>query len=937
MDAERWRRLSPLLDRALDQEGEARVRWFAALRARDPALAAEIAGLVAEAELLQRDGFLERPPARPGAGDAGLAGQTFGAYTLERPLGQGGMGSVWLARRSDGRYVGSVAIKLLNAALVGRAAEGRFRREGTILARLAHPHITRLIDAGISPAGQPYLVVEVVDGQPIDAWCDARNLTIDARLRLFLDVLAAVAHAHANLIVHRDIKPSNVLVAADGTVKLLDFGIAKLIEDDDADATQLTREAGRAMTPEFAAPEQLTGGPITTATDVYALGVLLYLLLGGRHPVGDGTRSPAELVHSVVDVAPARLAAAATRDGAGMTMHSASIAAHRGTTPERLRRTLRGDLENIVAKALKKVPAERYGSVAALAADIRHFLAHKPVAARADSVAYRTGKFIERHRIGVAVSALAVCAVVAGLVGTVVQARRASASAIVAEAQRERADQAAARATAERDFALNALARSAAINDFNNFLLYDAAPSGKPFTVGDLLGRAESLAEHDPDAVDRANLLVAIGSQYRALDEAAKSREVLGRAYALARGAQDRSLHARAACLYAEALATGGERARTEALLQEGLAALPDGPRFARDRVECLLDGSLVARKLGEPDAAVARAEAAHALWGTLAVHSATLEQRMYDDLAESYRIAGRYMQAEPAYAKAYALLESLGRQDTQNAGTVLNNRGVLLSQTGRPLEAEPLLRRAIDISRSDAGVDHVAPVLLMNYGAALLALGRGRDAMQYLTRAHAQAVRTGDEVAINQSLLALAQAERLGGDLTGARQRLDEVEPRLRSALPEGHMAFAALAMQRASLALARGEPDVAQAEADRAVALAEGAHGDPLVAANARTTRAEIELATRHDNAASADAQRAVEQLRGVLAADVRSGIRGRAELALGRAALAAGNATGAHAAFATATDEFDAAYGADHPQSRTARALRDDAGPRRQAPNR
>ena len=205
----------------------------------------------------------------------------------------------------------------------------------------------------------------------------------------------------------------------------------------------------------------------------------------------------------------------------------------------------------------------------------------------------------------------------------------------------------------------------------------------------------------------------------------------------------------------------------------------------------------------------------------------------MYDDLAESYRIAGRYMQAEPAYARAYALLESLGRQDTQNAGTVLNNRGVMLLQTGRPLEAEPLLRRALDISRSDAGVDHVSPVLLMNYGTALLALGRGTEAMQYLARAHAQAVRAGDDVTINQSLLALAQADRLGGDLTGARQRLDEVEPRLRSALPQGHMAFAALAIQRASLALARGEPDVAQAEADRAVALAEGAHGDPLVAA--------------------------------------------------------------------------------------------------------
>jgi eukaryotic-like serine/threonine-protein kinase len=934
MDAERWRRLSPLLDRALDKEGEARVRWFAALRARDPALAAEIAGLVAEAESLERDGFLERPPAHPGTSDEGLAGQTFGAYTLERPLGHGGMGSVWLARRSDGRYVGSVAIKLLNAALVGRAAEGRFRREGTILARLAHPHITRLIDAGISPAGQPYLVVEVVDGQPIDAWCDARNLTIDARLNLFLDVLAAVAHAHANLIVHRDIKPSNVLVAADGTVKLLDFGIAKLIEDDDADATQLTREAGRAMTPEYAAPEQLTGGPITTATDVYALGVLLYLLLGGRHPVGDGTHSPAELVHSVVDVAPPRLAVAATREGAGLTLHSASIAAHRGTTPERLGRTLRGDLENIVAKALKKMPAERYGSVPALAADIRHFLAHKPVAARADSVTYRTGKFVERHRIGVAVSALAICAVVAGLVGTVVQARRASASAIVADAQRQRADEAATRAAGERDFALNALARSAAINDFNNFLLYDAAPSGKPFTVGDLLARAETLAEHDPDTVDRANLLVAIGSEYQAMDEAAKAREVLARAYPLARGAEDHSLRARAACMYGRALATGDERARTDSLLDEGLAALPDEPRFARDRVECLLEASIAARKLGEVDTAVARAEAAQALWATLAVRPATVEQRIYDDLAESYRTAGRYAQAEPAYAKAYALLESLGRQDTQNAGSVLNNHGVMLVQTGRPLEAEPLLRRAIEISRSDAGIGHVSPVLLLNYGTTLVALGHVTAAMPYLAGAHAQALRTGDDVTINQSLLALADAARTSGDLAGARQRLDEVEPRLHAALPEGHVAFASLARQRALLELAARNLDAAQAQADRAVSLADRPHADAVMAAAAHTARADAELATHHAQAARADAERADALLHDALPAGAHSSYRGRAELALGRAALAAGDAITAHAAFVTAADELDAAYGRDHPESRVARALRDEVPPSRQA---
>ena len=213
------------------------------------------------------------------------------------------MGAVWLARRSDGRFEGRAAVKLLNLSLVGRAGEERFRREGTILARLSHPHIARLIDAGVSLAGQPYLVLEHVEGEPIDLYCDRHGIGLDARLHLFLDVLDAVSHAHANLIVHRDIKPSNVLVDTDGRVKLLDFGIAKLLEGeaDGGETTALTRESGRALTPEYASPEQVTGGPITTATDVHALGTLLYVLLTGRHPADAAMRSTAELVRAIVE------------------------------------------------------------------------------------------------------------------------------------------------------------------------------------------------------------------------------------------------------------------------------------------------------------------------------------------------------------------------------------------------------------------------------------------------------------------------------------------------------------------------------------------------------------------------------------------------------------------------------------------------------------
>src|SRR5829696_1976940 len=231
IDRERWRRASTYLDEALELMTHQREPWLASLRDRDPEGAADVGAMLAEHGVLNAAGFLDtNAPARPV--EPPLTGLNIGAYTLISPIGSGGMGSVWLASRSDGRFEGQAALKLLNAALVGRVGEERFKREGTILARLTHPHIARLIDAGVSHTGQPYLVLEHIDGRHIDRFCDEERLDVEARIRLFLDVQGAVSHAHANLIVHRDLKPSNILVTAAGQVKLLDFGIAKLLDDD---------------------------------------------------------------------------------------------------------------------------------------------------------------------------------------------------------------------------------------------------------------------------------------------------------------------------------------------------------------------------------------------------------------------------------------------------------------------------------------------------------------------------------------------------------------------------------------------------------------------------------------------------------------------------------------------------------------------------------
>lgn len=372
LDRERWQRLSSHLDELLEiGDPTAREAWLASLGERDSVLAHELQSLMTDHRELRSEGFLELMPFAPRPLEA-LAGQVVGSYRLVSLIGHGGMGSVWLAERSDGRFERQTAIKFLSVALVGRG-EGRFRGEGRILARLTHPHIGSLIDAGVTDGGQPYLVLEHVDGEHIDRWCDRVGLDVEGRVRLFLEILDAVAYAHAHLIVHRDLKPSNVLVTREGHVKLLDFGIAKLLEGDTAATAEL------AFTPEYAAPEQMTGEAVTTATDVYALGVLLYVLLTGRHPVAVPRQSVSEMAKAIVETAPTKASD-----------------------------VLGADLDTIIAKALKKRPAERYLSVTEFADDLRRYLRHEPIRARPDTLAYRMMKFSRRYRMQLAGAALIV-------------------------------------------------------------------------------------------------------------------------------------------------------------------------------------------------------------------------------------------------------------------------------------------------------------------------------------------------------------------------------------------------------------------------------------------------------------------------------------------------------------------------------------------------
>ena len=388
------------------------------------------------------------PPAaaaRPGA--------RLGPWELREMIGSGGMGEVWAATRSDGLYAGRAAVKLLRVAQHDPATaamiNARFAREGELLARLTHPHIAQLLDAGLLAAGQAgsgtrYLVLEYVPGERIDRWCDLRKLDVAARLALLLQVCDAVAFAHANLIVHRDLKPANILVTDAGHVKLLDFGVAKLLEDT-PDAAELTRMGVAGLTPEYAAPEQINGQAVTVATDVYALGVLMFVLLAGQRPYGTPTSTAVQLARAIVETEPRRLSAEvlaplAAQDGA-------EVAAWRSTSPQRLRQQLRGDLEHIAAKALRKRPGERYASVQAFADDIGRFLRHESVSAQAPTPAYLASKFVQRHKAGTAAAALVTIAIVSGVAATLWQARVAREQAALARTE-------AANATAIKDYLL---------------------------------------------------------------------------------------------------------------------------------------------------------------------------------------------------------------------------------------------------------------------------------------------------------------------------------------------------------------------------------------------------------------------------------------------------------------------------------------------------
>lgn len=438
MQADRWRKIDDIFQSILDCTPDKRTALLESSCGGDAELQNEIESLLAAYEKVNftrssafQDGMklLDQQVSKEGAG------RRIGPYRVVQEIGYGGMGSVYLASRADDAYKRFVAIKLIRRGLDTDIVR-RFHTERQILASLDHPNIARLLDAGSTEDGLPYFVMEYIEGQPIDQYCDEHNLNITERLKLFQDVCMAVRYAHQNLVIHRDIKPGNVLITKDGVPRLLDFGIAKLMAPGTESDQTLTRI--HPLTPQYASPEQVRGQVVTTASDVYSLGVLLYVLLTGQRPYRGAMSSAAEIERTICEEEPEKPSIAVLNKKAirrpDNEITRISISQTSESTPEKLRRRLQGDLDNIVLKALNKEPQRRYASVEQFSEDIKHHLENLPVIARRDTPGYLATKFVARHRTGVTAAGLVVLVLVAGIIGTSWQAR-------VARAERARAEQ----------------------------------------------------------------------------------------------------------------------------------------------------------------------------------------------------------------------------------------------------------------------------------------------------------------------------------------------------------------------------------------------------------------------------------------------------------------------------------------------------------------
>ncbi len=756
IDPDSWCELSRLLDQWLDLPEELRAGWMENLGPEHAGLLPVLRQLIANQAAIDAEGFLNTLPRMEGSASsaamgearlfAGLtAGALIGPYRVLRELGQGGMGVVWLAERADGAVKRPVALKLPILSLHNRTLADRFTRERDILAQLAHPRIARLYDAGVTDRGQPYLALEYVEGEKITSYCDARRLGLKPRVQLFLQVLGAVQYAHTNLIVHRDLKPANILVTNDGEVRLLDFGIAKLLTEGEGNESELTRVGGLALTPDYASPEQIAGNTISTASDVYSLGVVLYELLAGGRPYKLKRDTRSGLEDAIVGGEPARPSHSATDE----------TAAHaRGVTAKRLARGLKGDLDTIVLKALSKQPAQRYATADAFARDIERYLGGEAVLAQPESAWYRARKFVLRNKLAVGSAAAVIAALSIGLGVALREAHIAQVQTRTAETVRtflldifranssEHADPVKARQTTARELLdIGAKKMDGALNEAPEaklalletlFRLYvDLGLQDQAVALGrSRVSLAKSVYGSNHPEVARALIELAANSGSSSF---AKDRPSLLKEAGLILD-RNRDSQSRTRALYYLAMGSLSFRfdlASAESFGARSVKLYKEYPR-SRELVSALnLVGQAQDHRQKYREAIVSLSEAISIATSVQGEARGPLPA-IYAYLGDAQRHAMDLDGAGKSLRLAVETARALKGEEHVDVIQTKYRLGVFLAQTSRPVEGLAFLKEAVDLAVRTQGPDEVfhTPMAREGYGVYLLHYGRVEEGL---------------------------------------------------------------------------------------------------------------------------------------------------------------------------------------------------------------
>jgi serine/threonine protein kinase/Tfp pilus assembly protein PilF len=782
-----------------------------------------------------------------------MIGDRIGPYRVLRTLGVGGMGEVYLAERADADFEQKVAIKVVHSGALARGVQSRLRVERQILAQLDHPNIAHLLDGGTLADGTAYLVMEYVDGLPIDVYCDSNRLSVAARLNLFQTVCAAVHYAHQNLIVHRDLKPSNILVTASGTPKLLDFGIAKLLDDRQVRQTTLavTHADVRVMTPDHASPEQVRGQAITTSSDVYVLGVLLYKLLCGTSPFVISSARLTDIERAICEKnpLPPSLALKHAEPDAAL-----AIAEARGTSVNRLRRTLRDDLDNIVSMAMRKEPERRYGSSQHMAGDIQRYLDGLPVIARRDTLRYRSAKFVRRHWLPVTAGVSVFMLVVAFATTTYIQSVRIAAERDRVAEQRERAERERIRAGEISTFLVDL------------FKLSDPEENrGNQVTARELLDssaqRLQSGLQNQP--ATKAALLTTVGAVYDSLGQYQDAQKVLNDSLALQPEAHDKS-RIDTLLELSHALSGAGDLSGAEAPVQEALhlAQAYFGPA-SQETGGALSALGRLRQQQGQSGEAKSLYLRALDILQTTSAPPADVSA-LLDSLAGVYSGERQWALARETYERALDIDKRVLGDDHPRVAVQLYDLAIVAQNLGDPKTAESLYREAIRRLDHAYGDRHPRSAeAKTNFALLLQREGRFAEAEPLLRSVLDTDLRIHgpDNFNVGYARVSLAMLLQDEGDLTGAEAEYRQALAIYDKTLSAKHPWRAALLMQFARLLVDRDELEEALARSEQSLKIwAESSSASGSSAALAHAIHANVLAHMGHSSEAAGELSAAV-----------------------------------------------------------------------------